>query len=80
MSKQSIYVKHKDEILSNLVSYLDDIAGRYEAVQSDYESGYITALKWVLGIDKTQEQKDQEFSDKIDKMTKFKSFKGDSNE
>ena len=53
MSKQSIYVKHKDEILSNLVSYLDSIAGRYEAVQSDYESGYITALKWVLGIDKT---------------------------
>ena len=53
MSKQSIYVKHKDEILSNLVSYLDGIAGRYEAVQSDYESGYITALKWVLGIDKT---------------------------
>ena len=59
MSKQSIYVKHKDEILSNLVSYLDDIAGRYEAVQSDYESGYITALKWVLGIDKTEKQKDK---------------------
>jgi len=50
MSKQTIYVRHKDEILNNLINSLDDIAERYEAIQSDYESGYITALKWVLGL------------------------------
>ena len=83
MSKQSIYVKHKDEIFNKLIETLEhmpteanDPVGHHMA----HNIGYREALKWVLGLDKTQEQKDQEFSDKIDEMTKFKSFKGESNE
>ena len=58
MSKQTIYVRHKDEILNNLINSLDDIAQQYEAIQSDYESGYITALKWVLGLNEKQKTKE----------------------
>ena len=76
MSKQSIYVKHKDEIFNILIKTLELANKSYESVNEEYFYGYIDALKWVLGIDKTQEQKDQEFSDKIDELTS----KGESNE
>ena len=70
MSKQSIYVKHKDEIFNKLIKTLELPRNYYESVNKDYFDGYIDALKWVLGLDKTQEQKDQEFADKIDALTK----------
>ncbi len=76
MSKQSIYVKHKDEIFNTLIQNLELANKSYESVNGDYFDGYIDALKWVLGLDKTQEEKDQEFSDKIDELTS----KGESNE
>lgn len=70
MSKQTIYVRHKDEIIEEIITKLSSMAGQYEFVMSDYDSGYICALKWVVGMHKTKEQKDQEFSDKIDEITK----------
>ena len=76
MSKQSIYVKHKDEIFNTLIETLELANKSYESVNEDYFDGYIDALKWVLGLDKTQEEKDKEFSDKIDALTN----KGESNE
>jgi hypothetical protein len=72
MSKQSIFVKHKDEIFNKLIETLENMpsdgihpVGHHSA----YGTGYKNALKWVLSLDKTQEQKDQEFSDKIDELT-----------
>jgi len=81
MSKQSIYVKHKDEIFEELVNTYKNstallIQSKVKSAISDYDYGYAKALEWVLGIDKTQEEKDQEFSDKIDELTS----KGESNE
>jgi hypothetical protein len=35
----------------------------------DYTQGKKEALEWVLGLDKTQEEKEKEFSDKIDALT-----------
>lgn len=77
MSKQSIYVKHKDEIFEKLLNTYKKCANRkVRPPISDENYGYIKALEWVLGLDKTQKQKDQEFADKIDALTN----KGDSNE
>tara|TARA_R100001443_G_C3357490_1_gene178278 strand:- start:1326 stop:1559 length:234 start_codon:yes stop_codon:yes gene_type:complete len=65
MSKQSIFVRHKDEILTNLINYLDDIAGRLQStdfgLQSEYEDGYTTALKWVLGLEETEKEEELPF-------------------
>ena len=73
MSKQSIYVKHKDEIFEKLLNTYKKCANRKVRPSiSDENYGYIKALEWVLGLDKTQEQKDQEFADKIDALTNKK--------
>ncbi len=69
MSKQSIYVKHKDEIFNSLIQTLELANKSYESVNKDYFDGHIDALKWVLGLDKTQEEKDKEFEDKINELT-----------
>jgi hypothetical protein len=53
MSKQSIYVKHKDEIFNKLIKTLELPNKSYESVNKDYFDGYIDALKWILGLDKT---------------------------
>jgi hypothetical protein len=77
MGKQSIYVKHKDEIFVEYKRIVEVIMENYEnGINRNYTQGKKEALEWVLGLDKTQEQKDQEFSDKIDELTK----KGESNE
>jgi len=81
MSKQSIYVRHKDEIFLEYKRVVQAII-KLEHWQSKDEIkrhlmyGRKRALEWVLGLDKTQEQKDQEFSDKINTLTN----KGESNE
>ena len=77
MSKQSIYVKHKDEIFEKLLNtYKKCLNRKVRSSISDENYGYAKALEWVLGIDKTQEEKEKEFSDKIDALTN----KGESNE
>tara|TARA_R100001594_G_scaffold148569_1_gene204074 strand:- start:670 stop:921 length:252 start_codon:yes stop_codon:yes gene_type:complete len=77
MSKQSIYVKHKDEIFVEYKRIVEVIMENYEnGINRNYTQGKKEALEWVLGLDKTQEQKDQEFADKIDALTN----KGESNE
>ena len=87
MSKQSIYVRHKDGIFQEykdhinwMIEYLNcpDKNKKKELWQINHGhlQGYKQALEWVLGLDKTKEQKDQEFSDKIDALTN----KGESNE
>jgi hypothetical protein len=77
MGKQSIYVKHKDEIFVEYKRIVEVIMENYEnGINRNYTQGKKEALEWVLGLDKTQEQKDQEFSDKIDELTS----KGESNE
>ena len=67
MSKQSIHVKHKDEIFKKLLTVYRWFSGSDKAVK-DFQRGYIKALEWTLGLDKTQEEKDQEFADKIDEL------------
>lgn len=70
MSKQSIYVKHKDEIFVEYKRIVEVIMENYEnGINRNYTQGKKEALEWVLGLDKTQEEKDQEFSDKIDELT-----------
>ena len=76
MSKQSIYVKHKDEIIKQLINchkHTSTLAQSKDKVLKEYGSfinkGWIQALEWVLGIDKTQEEKDKEFANKIDALT-----------
>jgi len=77
MSKQSIYVKHKDEIFVEYKRIVEVIMENYEnGINKNYTQGKKEALEWVLGLDKTQEQKDQEFADKINALTN----KGESNE
>jgi hypothetical protein len=68
MSKQSIYVKHKDEIFEKLLDVYRWSVG-YDKALKNTQRGYIKALEWVLGLDKTQEEKEKEFSDKIDALT-----------
>jgi L-serine deaminase len=69
MSKQSIYVKHKDEIFLEYKRIVEVIMENYEnGMNRDYTQGKKEALEWVLGLDKTQEEKEKEFSDKIDAL------------
>ena len=87
MGKQSIYVKHKDEIFEKYKDHVNNML-MHQACPDDEklephwltknsnDFGYKKALEWVLNVHKTQEQKDQEFSDKIDELTS----KGESNE
>jgi len=67
MSKQSIYVKHKDEIFNTLIQTLELANKSYESVNKEYFNGYIDALKWVLGLDKTKEEKKEERNDNTNK-------------
>jgi hypothetical protein len=77
MSKQSIYVKHKDEIFLEYKRIVEVIMENYEnGMNRDYTQGKKEALEWVLGLDKTQEEKEKEFSDKIDALTN----KGENND
>jgi len=64
MSKQSIYVRHKDEIVKKLINChknTSTLAQSKDKVLKKYGSfnnkGWIQALEWVLGLDKTQEEK-----------------------
>jgi len=72
MSKQSIYVKHKDEIFKKYKEHIDVMWENRDSVdivlRDGLLKGYKEALEWVLGLDKTQEEKDQEFADKIDEL------------
>jgi ribosomal protein S17E len=77
MSKQSIYVKHKDEIFLEYKRIVEVIMENYEnGMNRDYTQGKKEALEWVLGLDKIQEEKEKEFSDKIDALTN----KGENND
>ena len=73
MSKQSIYVKHKDEIFKKYKEHIDfmwENRNNVDMVLRDgLMKGYKEALEWVLGLDKTQEEKDEEFEDKINELT-----------
>jgi hypothetical protein len=73
MSRQSIYVRHKDEIFEKLLNtYKKCVNRKIKSAISDKNYGYAKALEWVLGIDKTQEQKDQEFAKSIDELRESK--------
>jgi len=73
MSRQSIYVRHKDEIFEKLLNtYKKCVNRKVKSAISDKNYGYAKALEWVLGIDKTQEQKDQEFAKSIDELRESK--------
>ena len=73
MSKQSIYVRHKDEIFKKYKEHIDfmwENRNNVDMVLRDgLMKGYKEALEWVLGLDKTQEEKDEEFEDKINELT-----------
>lgn len=73
MSKQSIYVRHKDEIFKKYKEHVDfmwENRNNVDMVLRDgLMKGYKEALEWVLGLDKTQEEKDEEFEDKINELT-----------
>jgi hypothetical protein len=77
MGKQSIYVKHKDEIFVEYKRIVEVIMENYEnGINRNYTQGKKEALEWVLGLDKTQEEKEKEFSNKIDALTN----KGENND
>ena len=73
MSKQSIYVRHKDEIFKKYKEHIDFMWENRNNVDMVLRDGLIVgykeALEWVLGLDKTQEEKDEEFEDKINELT-----------
>ena len=71
MSKQSIYVKHKDDILQELVESLEGLLSIGYTGKEKHE-GYIKGLKFCLGLNKTQEEKDQEFAKSIDELKESK--------
>ena len=73
MSKQSIFVRHKDEIFKKYKEHMDFMWEKRNSVDVVLRDGIIVgykeALEWVLGLDKTQEEKDKEFEDKINELT-----------
>ena len=73
MSKQSIFVRHKDEIFKKYKEHIDFMWEKRDSVDIVLRDGLIVgykqALEWVLGLDKTQEEKDKEFEDKINELT-----------
>ena len=62
MSKQSIYVRHKDEVFNNLIKTLENMP--IEASMGDpeksYDMGYKDALKWVLDLDKKKSKNERQ--------------------
>ena len=73
MSKQSIFVRHKDEIFKKYKEHIDFMWEKRNSVDIVLRDGLIVgykeALEWVLGLNKTQEEKDKEFEDKINELT-----------
>lgn len=73
MSKQSIFVRHKDEIFKKYKEHIDFMWEKKDSVDIVLRDGLIVgykqALEWVLGLNKTQEEKDKEFEDKINELT-----------
>ena len=62
MSKQSIYVKHKDEIFVEYKRIVEVIMENYEnGMNNDYLQGKKEGLEWVLGIDKTEKEEELPF-------------------
>lgn len=49
MSKQTIYVVHKDDISTRLFSVYKKYATKSEKL-NDYHRGYAQALEWVLDV------------------------------
>tara|TARA_R110002020_G_scaffold373540_2_gene585067 strand:+ start:1154 stop:1408 length:255 start_codon:yes stop_codon:yes gene_type:complete len=76
MSKQQIFVRHKDEIFKKYKEHIDFMWENRDNVdivlRDGLMKGYKEALEWVLGLDKTQEEKDEKFEDKIDELTNKK--------
>ena len=62
MSKQSIYVKHKDEVFNNLIKTLENmpIEASIGDPEKSYDMGYKDALKWVLDLDKKQSKNERQ--------------------
>jgi|TARA_R110001583_G_scaffold110014_3_gene258843 hypothetical protein len=51
MSKQSIYVRHKDEIFEKLLNtYKKCVNRKVKSAISDENYGYAKALEWVLDL------------------------------
>ena len=75
MSKQSIYVKHKDEIMLEIVRLqqkkFSDANDRFDFIEAKaLNHGKIQGLMWAAGLfDINNEKRDQEFADKIDALT-----------
>ena len=72
MTKQLIYVKHKDEVFIKYKEVLDTIIKKKNTKDQlilGLMHGEKCALEWVLGIDVTEEEKNKEFSDKINELT-----------
>ena len=72
MSKKSIYVRHQDEIVKELINCHKntlDLAQSRDKTLREYGSfinkGWIQALEWILYMDKTQEERDNDFRNKI---------------
>jgi hypothetical protein len=64
MSKQSIYVKHKDEIFLEYKRIVEVIMENYEnGMNRDYTQGKKEALEWVLGLDKSYESVNKDYFD-----------------
>lgn len=61
MSKQSIYVRHKDEVFNNLIKTLENmpIEARLLDPEKSYDMGYKDALKWVLDLDKKESKNER---------------------
>ena len=82
MSKQSIFVRHKDEIFKKYKEHIDFMWEKRNSVDIVLRDGLIVgykeALEWVLGLDKTQEEKNKEFEDKINELTNEGKEKNDN--
>ena len=77
MTKQLIYVKHKDEVFIKYKKLLDIIIKKKntkDPLVEGFMLGEKRALEWVLGIDVTEEEKNKEFSNKIDELDSNSSF------
>ena len=58
MSKQTIYVKHKDEIFEELLNTYKKCTNRkVRPSVTDVNHGYIMALEWVLGFETIKKEK-----------------------
>ena len=90
MSKQSVFQVHKDEMVKELVRRLEkavvfkqnSISGVSSNRNNEAEAvnhGWIQCLKWGLELDKTEEEKNEEFSQSIDQLTNKESNNDNNN-